>query len=278
MIQFTGVDGNRIAGEAIGDPNGRLVLFLHGGGQTRHAWRGAQEALAECGFRAISLDGRGHGDSEWTTSAGYSLESSANDLLCVIASLGRPVSIVGASWGGLTGLLALGQKPDLDCTALVLVDVVPRPNSTGVAKIINFMAAHQTGFASAADAADAVAAYVPGRLRPSASDGLRKNLRLADDGRFYWHWDPAFLDFSGDVAQFAAAMEATVHNSAVPIMLVRGKSSDVVTDEEVADFRLLAPDVPVVDIRNAGHMVVGDQNDIFVAAIKPFLERMKTNG
>ena len=277
MIQFTGADGNRIMGDAIGDLNGRLVLFLHGGGQTRHAWRAAQEALAECGFRSISLDSRGHGDSEWTTSAGYSLESSANDLRCVIASLRRSVAIVGASWGGLTGLLALAQEPDLDCTALILVDVVPRPNSAGVANIIKFMTAHQTGFASAEEAADAVAAYVPGRLRRSASDGLRKNLRLADDGRFYWHWDPAFLDFSGDVARFASAMEATVRHSAVPILLVRGKSSDVVTDGEVANFRLLAPNVPVIDIRDAGHMVVGDQNDIFVAAIRPFLERIEAS-
>jgi pimeloyl-ACP methyl ester carboxylesterase len=275
MIQFTGADGNQIAGEAIGDVSGHLVLFLHGGGQTRHAWRGAQVALAERGFRSVSLDGRGHGDSEWTTNAGYSLEASANDLRCVISSLGQPVAIVGASWGGLTGLLALGQKPALECTALILVDVVTRPNSLGVANIINFMTAHRDGFASPEEAADAVAAYVPGRPRPPVTDGLRKNLRLANDGRFYWHWDPAFLDFCGDIANFAPTMEATVQDSVVPILLVRGKSSDVVTDEEVADFRLLAPNVPVIDIRDAGHMVVGDQNDIFVAAISSFLARAK---
>jgi len=272
VIEFNGINGNTLAADTIGAPDGRVVLFLHGGGQTRFAWHGAQKALAELGFRAIAYDARGHGDSDWTTDSGYALEAFADDLRAVIQTIGQPVAFIGASLGGLTALVALGQEPPLDCYALVLVDVVPRPNDTGVAHIVEFMSAHQDGFATPEAAADAVALYVPNRPRPASADGLRKNLRLADDGRYYWHWDPAFLDFRGVEKSYAPTMEAAVRQSQIPMLLVRGRSSDVVTDEQVAEFHLLAPTVPIIDIRGAGHMLVGDQNDVFIRAIASFLE------
>lgn len=272
MISFVGASGNHIAADEIGPADGPLVLLLHGGGQTRHTWRAAQMALAGIGFRSVALDARGHGESAWTPEAGYSLELFAADLLRVIEHLGQPVAIVGASLGGYTGLVALGLRPQLDAYALILVDVVPRPNSGGVAQILQFMDAHRDGFASPDEAADAVAAYRSGRPRPASSEGLRKNLKQASDGRFYWHWDPAFLDFRKDEARFKDVMEAVLRDARVPILLVRGGSSDVVTDEEVRDFRLLAPTAQVVDVRDAGHMLVGDQNDAFVGSISLFLQ------
>ena len=49
-----------------GSPNDPLVILLHGGGQTRHAWKGTTEKLASSGFYAVALDLRGHGDSDWS--------------------------------------------------------------------------------------------------------------------------------------------------------------------------------------------------------------------
>lgn len=271
-MEFIGADRNPIVAKAVGDPDGRLVLFLHGGGQTRHTWSGAQIALAERGFRSVALDARGHGESAWTTNTGYAIEAFAADLRQVAEMIGRPVAIVGASLGGLTAMVALGLYPDINCYALVLVDVVPRPSMAGVAHIIEFMAAHSDGFADPEAAADAVAGYRPGRPRPASTDGLRKNLRLANDGRYYWHWDPAFLIGRAQDGTHRSAMETTVRTTTIPTLLVRGRSSDVVTDEALAEFRELAPNVPVVDIRGAGHMLVGDQNDVFVDAIAQFLD------
>jgi hypothetical protein len=68
----------------------------------------------------------------------------------------------------------------------VLVDITPRVDQTGVAKVLGFMRAHaKEGFASIADAAQAVADYLPQRPRPKSNEGLKKNLRLSDgcDGR-----------------------------------------------------------------------------------------------
>ena len=78
-------------------------------------------------------------------------------------------------------------------SALVLVDVAPRLEPDGVARIGAFMLGHLDGFASLEDVADAVAAYNPHRPRPSDLSGLRKNVRQHDDGRWYWHWDPRFM-------------------------------------------------------------------------------------
>ncbi|NDI01045.1 MAG: alpha/beta hydrolase, partial [Actinobacteria bacterium] len=41
-------------------------MLMHGGGQTRHAWGGAGAAFAHAGYRAVSVDLRGHSDSDWS--------------------------------------------------------------------------------------------------------------------------------------------------------------------------------------------------------------------
>lgn len=271
MIRFTGAAGNAIVADIAGNMDGKAVLFLHGGGQTRQSWHAAHEALAKRNYLSITLDARGHGDSDWTTANGYSIDDMARDLRSVIAKLSRPVALVGASMGGLAAMTAFLQDPSLECYALALVDVVPRPNDAGVAHIKEFMSANPDGFASLEEAADAVAAYMPNRTRPASPQGLRKNLRLSENGRYYWHWDPAFLNFRGDDFTSSPRLEEMLRNFNVPTLLVRGRESDVVTDVEVQYFSQLMPSARIVDIRGASHMVAGDQNDIFLTAIDSFL-------
>lgn len=272
MIRFTGSAGNAIAADIAGNMDGKIVLFLHGGGQTRQSWHGAQKALANRGYLAITLDARGHGESDWTTTEGYTIDNMAEDLRCIIARLSRPLALVGASMGGLAAMTAFLQDPSLPCYALALVDVVPRPNGEGIDHIKNFMAASPDGFASLEEAADAVAAYIPNRKRPASPEGLRKNLRLSDNGRYYWHWDPAFLNFRDGDFTSAPRLEEMLRTSHVPTLLVRGRESDVVTDVEVEHFAQLMPNARVVDIRGATHMVAGDQNDVFLTAVDNFLK------
>ena len=97
----------------------------------------------------------------------------------------------------MTALVAEGERGGV-ARALVLVDIVPRIEVDGVEKIGAFMGAAPTGFESLEEVADAVAAYQPHRKRPSNIEGLRRNVRLAEDGRLYWHWDPAFQSLGDD--------------------------------------------------------------------------------
>ncbi len=193
----------------------------------------------------------------------------------------RPVA-VGASLGGMAALLAEGSRPPGGAvfSALVLVDITPRIDNEGVAKIQGFMRAQlREGFGSIAEAADAVAAYLPHRPRPRSHEGLKKNLRLHPDGRWRWHWDPLFLEGNRRIGSGSAEVEQALVNAAravtIPALLVRGASSELVKEEHARDFLKLVPHAGYVDVSGARHMVAGDRNDQFAKAIEDFLERLK---
>jgi pimeloyl-ACP methyl ester carboxylesterase len=264
----------RLAADLAGDWSGPPVLLLHGGGQTRRTWDRTASALSDRGYLAVSVDARGHGESGWSLDGDYEIDDYANDIRAVVAALNRPVALVGASLGGMSALLAVAEEPKVPCSALVLVDVTPRTNEVGRTTILEFLRADPDGFASIDDAADAVAAYLPHRPRPSDTTGLLKNLRRGEDGRYRWHWDPAFLDgdLSGNVGRYERFEAATFAIDA-PSLLVRGEMSSVVTQDEVAQFRSLMPEAEYVSVANADHMVPGDQNDAFGAAVLDFLDR-----
>jgi pimeloyl-ACP methyl ester carboxylesterase len=250
------------------------VLLLHGGGQTRHAWGGTAAALAAAGFHAIALDLRGHGDSDWAADGDYRLDTYAGDLRAMLGALARPAAVVGASLGGLATLIAADQTAgDLGATAVVLVDIAPRVQLAGVARIIDFMTARPDGFATLDEAADAIAAFAHHRPRPKDLAGLRKNLRLGADGRYRWHWDPLMM--SGERKINARAESDRLERGAaklrMPTLLVRGRMSDVVSEEDARHFLVGAPHAKYVDVSGAGHMVAGDRNDRFTAAVVDFL-------
>lgn len=256
-----------------GDP----VILMHGGGQTRHAWDPTARALADRGLRAITYDARGHGNSGWSADAeeGYRLECLARDLIAVTSTLDAPPILVGASLGGYTAMYAVG-KLGLVARALVLVDIAPQIEPAGVRRIFDFMTGHEDGFESLEAAADAVARYLPHRRRPPTLDGLRKNLRRRENGRYYWHWDPAFVAGMRRHRPSRALLEdeGIVRSIAVPTLLIRGGRSDLLSEEGVAHFLAMVPHARAVDVSDAAHMVAGDQNDRFSRAVLEFIEAL----
>jgi pimeloyl-ACP methyl ester carboxylesterase len=284
---FKGAAGNTLAADVYGE-EGPPVLLLHGGGQTRHAWRKTGDLIARMGCVAYAVDQRGHGDSEWVENGRYDFGDFAADARVLADTLAqrsgvRPVA-VGASLGGIAALLAEGgpERPQSGTvfSALVLVDITPRVDLAGVEKVQGFMRAHaKEGFASIAEAADAVAAYLPHRPRPRSHEGLKKNLRLHPDGRWRWHWDPRFLDGKRRTGPGADQVEqmlvAAARRITLPTLLVRGASSELVQEEHAKDFLELVPQAAYVDVSGARHMVAGDRNDQFAEAIKDFLKSLK---
>ena len=273
-LTFRTADGLTLAADAWGDPAGRPVLLAHGGGQTRHAWGGTAQVLAGRGCYAVSLDLRGHGDSDWSPDGDYLLDRFADDVRKVAAELGRPI-LVGASLGGLSAMLAGGEEPRADLAGIVLVDIAPHIEERGSDRVLSFMRDKlEAGFATLDEAADAVAAYLPERPRPTDLTGLEKNLRRREDGRWRWHWDPRFVsgDRKIDSARRPERLAAAVRNAACPMLLVRGRMSDVISEDSVRKFLELKPDARFVDIARAGHMVAGDANDVFTEAVTAFLD------
>jgi YD repeat-containing protein len=277
-LEFTGVEGNRLAAD-LWDGSGRPVLFFHGGGQTRHAWDLTARRVAAEGMRAITVDQRGHGESEWVGSGNYTFAHFAEDVVAVVRQVAQRFhaapSAVGASLGGLSALAAQTRNgPLLD--SLVLVDITPRMDPEGVAKIQGFMGARmEEGFASLKEAADAIACYLPHRKRPSSLEGLRKNLRQGPDGRYRWHWDPAFMKSERNVnvgaRELMDELLVGLPRLHLPVLLVRGMRSELVHEAFAREFVDLAPQASYVDVGGAGHMVAGDRNDIFCSAILDFL-------
>lgn len=272
------VNGITLAADLYGDEADPAVVLLHGGGQTRHAWGGAAAQLAASRRFALSLDLRGHGESGWAPDGDYDIGAFAADVLAVVDTLSTRPVLVGASLGGLTSLVAIGESDKQVADALVLVDVAPRVEREGADRIRNFMRSGSAGFATVEEAADAVSAYLPNRPRPKDLSGLHKNLRLGDDGRYHWHWDPRFLDGPEGIDGQRGPidyerMAAAARRITVPTLLVRGRSSDVLSDESVRDLLELVPHAEVADVAGAGHMVAGDRNDAFTSAVIDFIDR-----
>ncbi len=284
VIEFAGRDGNRLAADVAGDPDGPPVVLLHGGGQTRHSWGTTLGVLGAQGWRAYAVDLRGHGQSEWAADGDYTLDAFSGDVLAIARTLPEPPALVGASLGGIASLAAIGEHTDESVArALVLVDVAPRMEEQGRMRIGAFMAEHMDdGFASLDEVADAIQRYNPHRPRPTDLRGLEKNLRHASDGRWYWHWDPTFIGgkLGGedetrsslvDPARLKQAAAAIV----VPTLLVRGRVSDLLSEEGARELLELVPHAQMVDVAGAGHMVAGDRNDLFNDSVVGFLDTVR---
>lgn len=277
-VEFRGADDLTLVADEWNkgaDTSGErpAILMLHGGGQNRYSWKNTGQVLADRGFHVVALDSRGHGDSDRSPTANYSVDSLGADTLRVIDQIGGSTVLIGASMGGLTGILAAHEAGPEVVTKLVLVDVVPRFEKDGSARIRDFMFSGVDGFDSLEQAAEAVSAYLPHRAKPRSPEGLKKNLRLRD-GRWYWHWDPAFLTKPADDPFVRMDMlEQSAIDLRIPILLIRGKLSDVVSPEGVQDFLTKVPRAEFVELSDAGHTAAGDDNDAFTEAVVEFVNR-----
>lgn len=272
-------DGLRLAVETLAGA-GAPLLFAHGFGQTRGAWRGAMATLAAQGCHCMSFDARGHGESARQPGGTYRMESFVDDLWQLALAQPAPPILVGASMGGLLGLVAAGECQPAPFRALVLVDITPRWETRGVERILAFMQAHPDGFAGYAEAADEIAAYLPQRGSRKSEEQLRPLLREGSDGRLRWHWDPALLagDLIAQSERYQPRLFAAAAQVDVPVLLLSGERSDVVSHATVAEFLKLVPHARHVEVAGATHMLAGDANDAFTREIAQFIQTLENDG
>ncbi len=274
MHRWIGADGVTIAADSFGQSSDPTLVLLHGGGQTRHSWRSTAEKMAARGFHVVTVDARGHGDSDWSPAEDYDEAALVRDLALVVQSVGsaKPI-IAGASAGGATALAAVGMKA-VDAAALILVDIVPHTEAKGYERVRSFMLKHEHGFGSLEEVAEVVSGFRKS-TRPAKLDGLVKNLRRTPDGRYHWHWDPSYLDARHrDLLDRHERLARYAQSLTVPTLLIRGGSSDVVSEEGAREFLQLCPHAEYANVPEAGHMLVGDDNDVFGSAATPFLRKL----
>lgn len=276
---WPGADGIRIAADSYGDPAGPLVILMHGGGQTRLAWRGLGRALAEAGCFAVAFDARGHGDSDWSPQGDYSQDALAQDLETVAAHLGRrPAVLVGASMGGMTALVATAER-GFPARAIALIDVAPLTEDSGYRRIRGFMLDSAGGFASLDEAAASVARYRGAETGRGDPAKLARSLRRTPEGRLRWHWDPRLLaSRHAEVPTRGARLADCVRRIQAPMLLLRGAHSDFVSPASVRHFLSLSPHAAHAEVPGAGHMITGDANDAFGTALRGFVLRNTAEG
>ncbi|HET6912307.1 MAG TPA: alpha/beta hydrolase [Rhodanobacteraceae bacterium] len=279
MCLFQSADGLSLALETRGARAAAPVLFAHGFGQTRQAWTRSAQALAAAGFRTITADMRGHGESGRLASGDYHLEQFLDDLLRVARSLDQAPVLVGASMGGLLGLALAGEVSPPPFRALILVDITPRWESAGVARMLGFMRAHPHGFADYDEAIAAIAAYLPHRTQQKRQHELEPLLRPGDDGRLRWHWDPALLEtVAHEGERYQPRLLEAARRIEVPVLLISGGRSDVVSRDTISEFMQLLPHAQHVRLPQATHMLAGDANDAFTETIQTFIRSLPNGG
>ena len=253
------------------------LIYAHGFGQTRGAWNRSGEAMAAHGYAGLAYDARGHGESDRNAAdLPYTGDQFADDLIVVAGEQPEPPVLVGASMGGLFGLIAESRWPGL-FRAMVLVDITPRWEHAGLQRILAFMTAFPDGFDSLEQAADAIAAYQPQRRTRKSPDDLRELLREGTDGRWRWHWDPRLVDeLARDSAQHQDAIAEAASKIGCPVLLISGGRSDLVSEKTVEEFRALVPHTRHAHLPQATHMVAGDDNDTFTATVLEYLAQLRS--
>jgi pimeloyl-ACP methyl ester carboxylesterase len=244
------------------------LLLIHGGAQTAHSWDEVAPDLAR-DHHVLAIDQRGHGDTDWAPGGGYRREDFVADIRAFLddRSWGS-ATLVALSLGGLNSLAFAAAHPDR-VRGLVVVDVAPTVARAGRDAVQSQLAVRD--FATFDEAVERALAFNPRRSRENIEERLRHALRQAADGRWTYKYDPAIAG-PGLQSDFENLWES-VRNIRRPTLLVRGAQSNVLAEETVDRFLRELPGSEAAVVSGAGHSVMGDNPQGFLAAVRPFLAR-----
>jgi pimeloyl-ACP methyl ester carboxylesterase len=249
------------------------LLFLHGGALTAHTWDLCCLALRE-EFHCLSLDQRGHGDSDWAPDCDYSIAAQARDIGGFLDALGLArVNLVGMSLGAINALgFAIEESARL--ASLVLIDAGPKLSGTGVRRIRDFV--NSSGDEPSLDAIVARAlAFNPRRDALTLRRSLMHNLKRRPDGAWAWKYDRRRFQALDNEAHHSerTGLALGLARITCPTLVVRGGDSDVFTEGDAAELASGLSAGSHITIPHAGHTVQGDNPKDLVAVLRQFLER-----
>lgn len=248
-------------------PTATLVL-LHGGGQSRQQWHEVGTGLAAAGLRAVTMDLRGHGESEWPGSYRHEdyvadLERALDDL---VGDLAGPIILVGHSHGGKV-VLSAAPRRKAAVAGVVLVDSVPDMEPDW--SVHDFYKSTAAGFDDLDEAAQALSGLVGKQMTPG---GVERGLQRGDDGRWYWTFDTRVLDavvdgLEGDIAD----MYDAARRLEVPVLLMRTEESEFLDDENVARLRAAVPQLSVLTLPGTQHHRPWGRPELVVEHLRDFV-------
>lgn len=272
LIQhFVAEDGARIAYRDEGE--GLPLLCLAGLTRTMADFDYLAPHLPP--LRLIRMDYRGRGASDWTGAASYTVAQEARDVLTLLNHLGlAQAAILGTSRGGLIGML-LGATARDRVMGLCLNDIGPEINRDGLGRIGDYVGRHPAG-RSHQDYAERLSRS-PGFAQVPMSRWLEEARRLSvetPDG-LRIPYDPALREaflagFDGPPVDLWPLFDAL---QGLPLSLIRGANSDLLTPETVQKMRARRPDMAVAQVPDRAHIPFLDEPEA-LALIRSFLENL----
>ena len=270
------IDGRQVHYLEWGHAKLPALLCLHGGGQTAYMYEALGESLAGR-FHVLAPDLPDHGDSESLSSGWADRREIAATLPPLLDAFGiDKVVAVGGSLGGIVSVTLGAAHPEL-VEGLVMIDVGHRIEAEGVERIIAFMTEPES-FASLEEAAEAIAAYSPFRGKVDAPR-LTRNLRQRADGRWVWkHGLGRRMRSVDDMHEHRRhsmeGFEDDLRSLRMPVLVLRGTSSDVLSEEGAEELVALLHDGRLARIAGAGHLAAGDNPNSFRSLVTGFLDEL----
>jgi pimeloyl-ACP methyl ester carboxylesterase len=235
------------------------LVLVHGGAQNAHTWDTVALAL---GRPLVAVDLPGHGHSSHRDDHAYWPAENAATLEVALRELAPDARVVvGMSLGGLSVLALADRAPDL-VRQLVLVDVTPGVNREKSSAIAQFIDGPEY-FESFDEILQRTIQFNPTRSESSLRRGILHNAIEAGDGRWRWRYDlPRRGSGEGEEGQVMPGLDDlwnAVERVNVPFVVVRGGTSPVVDDEDIAEVLRRNPRARIVVVEGAGHSVQGDK-------------------
>jgi pimeloyl-ACP methyl ester carboxylesterase len=226
-------------------------------------------------LRLIRMDYRGRGASDWTGAETYSIAQEARDALALLDQLEvRQAAILGTSRGGLIGMV-LGATARDRVLGLCLNDIGPEIHREGLVRIGDYVGRHPAGRSHAGYAERL--AQSPGfegvpltrwldearRLSVETSEGLRLPYDPTLREAFQHGLDAPPVDLW--------PLFDALHG--LPLALIRGANSDLLTAETVRKMRTRRPDMAFAEVPDRAHIPFLDEPQS-VALIHDFLRTL----
>lgn len=254
--------GGRIAYDLQG--SGPLVVLVPGMGDLRSTFRHVVPGLVAAGLRTVTVDLRGHGDSDTTFDAYGDLETAA-DLEALVEHLGEPAVLVGNSLGAAAATYLAATRPDLVRGLALLGPFLRDPRVSAPQRLVVRVLTAPLWIASFWKA------FVP-RLYAG---------RRPDDFDAYLATVVTSLRRPGHAAAFSrttrtshAPVEARLDDVRAPTVVVMGELDPDFPDP-AAEAAWIAGrlDAEVRMVPDAGHFPQSQQPDAVLAAVRDLVTR-----
>ena len=276
--QFVVVDNLRLHYLDFGDtslPPGEdprvKMLCLHGGAAQAH-WFDFVVAPFLDEYRVLSLDLRGHGDSDWAPPHQYNYPDFARDTGGFIRTLGiGPVLLAGHSMGGMVSIVTAAEFPD-EVGTLVVIDSMMRMSEERAAELRSIGMGKGKAF-------DSREAYVAGfRIRPETVSALPEVIRHMatsscrefEDGQWRNKFDRNVYAQRHPIDGYAYWTK--VGDAKIPSLVIAGGNSNRITPEVRQKLFAAHPEITVATVASAGHHVTLDNPSGYVDALTAYLQ------